>query len=283
MAPWKIVYRDNEFFKVPNRNSVSRKGSIQGLEWIWTVTREHEDYVSMFWNFQWPTLRASGVTGFEGTVSTREYIERKFESSIVMKEILLKKNDGCSFDLILRPILNVLDDARIESIFSSSKFTDVVLLVQGKKMNVNKGFLSFHSPFFHALFSSNFKENSMNEIPIVDVGYKEFAELLSSIYPNAIPPTSENVVNLMKLADRFQMEAVTNICESIVLHHPRINFVKKLAIADKYNLESLMEFCIKMFETAPDPLKMLRDPEIKNMTPGLKSKLFDKFLEITRE
>ncbi|EFP13607.1 hypothetical protein CRE_09859 [Caenorhabditis remanei] len=50
--------------------------------------------------------------------------------------------------------------------FSQSDTTDAILVVEGKKLHVNKAFLSFHSDFFKTLFNADFMEKSMQEIPI---------------------------------------------------------------------------------------------------------------------
>lgn len=50
-------------------------------------------------------------------------------------------------------------------------------------------FLSFHSEYFDVLFNSEFKEKTMDEIPIEAVDYDDFARLLSVVYPNPIIPT----------------------------------------------------------------------------------------------
>ncbi|GMS97132.1 hypothetical protein PENTCL1PPCAC_19307, partial [Pristionchus entomophagus] len=42
----------------------------------------------------------------------------------------------------------------------SNKAYDVVLIIQGKKLYLNKQMLSLHSPVFHTMFSSNFDEKN---------------------------------------------------------------------------------------------------------------------------
>ena len=94
-----------------------------------------------------------------------------------------------------------------EMAFASSFKTDAILVVDGKKLHVNKTvrrefefsqknnfkfqLLSCHSDYFNTLFNSDFKEKSMQEIPIEDVNFEDFATVLSLVHPNPIEPTSE--------------------------------------------------------------------------------------------
>ncbi|GMR43626.1 hypothetical protein PMAYCL1PPCAC_13821, partial [Pristionchus mayeri] len=51
-----------------------------------------------------------------------------------------------------------------------------------KKIQVNKESLASQSPFFQTLFYSDFMEKNMIEIPIGDVEYEEFANIIRLIY-----------------------------------------------------------------------------------------------------
>ncbi|CAL2047116.1 unnamed protein product [Caenorhabditis brenneri] len=74
-----------------------------------------------------------------------------------------------------------------EKAFAKSDKTDAILVVNGKKLHVNKAVLSYHSDYFNVLFNSEFKEKSMTEIEIKDVKFEEFATLLSLVQYNPIP------------------------------------------------------------------------------------------------
>ncbi|CAI2355978.1 unnamed protein product [Caenorhabditis sp. 36 PRJEB53466] len=93
------------------------------------------------------------------------------------------------FDFELKPTRKKDDLSILEMNFKHTKLTDVILFVDGKQMHVNRNFLSVHSDYFRACFSSEFKETSMNEIPIEDVDYENFARLLSTVYPYCSQPT----------------------------------------------------------------------------------------------
>lgn len=63
------------------------------------------------------------------------------------------------------------------------QFSDMALVVEGRKLHVNKAYLMMHSPVFHRMFTSNFKEKTLMEVPLPGKKYSEVSELLKQIYP----------------------------------------------------------------------------------------------------
>ncbi|CAL2047133.1 unnamed protein product [Caenorhabditis brenneri] len=138
-----------------------------------------------------------------------------------------------------------------EEAFAKSDKTDAILVVDGKKMHVNKAFLSFHSGYFNKLFNKEFKEKPLEEIPIKDVDFGEFATVLSLIQPNPLKPTEENAERLLKLADRFQLPAAKRHLELFLIGSNRTRF-EKLRIADKYRLDDLFYHALMLYTSHTD-------------------------------
>lgn len=98
---------------------------------------------------------------------------------------------------------NFLFQPSYEDEFLPCEKHDAVLVIGKRKIHVNKAvsclaicfctcnfkFLSYHSDYFRALFSSSFKENEQNEIELKDVVYGDFELLMSTIYPKPVFPT----------------------------------------------------------------------------------------------
>uniref|UniRef100_A0A1I7UI48 BTB domain-containing protein n=1 Tax=Caenorhabditis tropicalis TaxID=1561998 RepID=A0A1I7UI48_9PELO len=98
-----------------------------------------------------------------------------------------------------------------EEVFAKSDETDVILVVDGKKLHVNKALLSDDSDYFKTLFNIDLKEFSMNGYPIEEVEFDDFGMLLSLIHGRPIIPNGE--MDLKKfLEDRFTESIKTDVC-----------------------------------------------------------------------
>ncbi|KAF8387377.1 hypothetical protein PRIPAC_76519 [Pristionchus pacificus] len=84
--------------------------------------------------------------------------------------------------------------------------SDIALVIEDKRIYVNKGYLAFHSPVFHALFFGEFAEKGEEEIEIKDVDYKEMLDMLQLLCHAGAALDESNVPNILKLADRFQVQ-----------------------------------------------------------------------------
>ncbi|CAI2350096.1 unnamed protein product [Caenorhabditis sp. 36 PRJEB53466] len=144
----------------------------------------------------------------------------------------------------------------IEAYFAASPKTDAILVVKRGgspddvvKFHVNKAFLSYHSDYFDRLFNGDYKEKTMPAIPIENVNFAKFARFLRTIDLDPLFPTYKTVEDLLQLADRFLMPAVTRIVENFLLAHQYPDdLVAKLTWADRYRLDKLMAMC---FATTP--------------------------------
>jgi hypothetical protein len=68
--------------------------------------------------------------------------------------------------------------------------SDIIFVVQKKRIHFNKTILSLCSPVFRAMFSAEFKEKEAKEIPLPGKKYDEILELFKQIHPAYGPMTS---------------------------------------------------------------------------------------------
>lgn len=273
-----------------------KKYDTNGLECVWSC-KTVEDKQFLVWDFNWDDLRKiNRICGFTGRIECSfirytddgddwddEDMEFKIDlwndSKLIQKNISnlgidLTWNAEFSYNLI--PILS-MEDVYYEMFLESEK-NDTVLLVDGFKLHVNKSFLSYHSDFFHALFSSNFKEGQMDEIPIEDVSYEDFGMLLSTIYPKPIYPTDRNIPRLLELADRFMMPSVIHHVEHHLVHHSKIGNEKMMWMADRYGMNVLFEKMLKELNNTCKAKDLKESPDYMNLSNKAKAVILDKVL-----
>lgn len=107
-------------------------------------------------------------------------------------------------------------DAPVDGFDVGFPGTDLTLVVEGQKIQVNKAVLSEHSPVFNTMFNSNFKESTSKEIELEDKKAADVVEFLKCFYPNMKHPvTGDNVLQVLPLAHEYQSPLVAT-CEDFM-------------------------------------------------------------------
>ncbi|CAO4367275.1 unnamed protein product [Caenorhabditis nigoni] len=166
-----------------------------------------------------------------------------------------------------------------DEMFVVSNKTDAVLIVEGKELNVNKAFLSFHSDYFSSLFSANFKEGQMKEIEIKEVSYKDFGLLLASFYPDQHFPNDHTVEKLLEMARRFQVLSVIRIVEYHFFYNSKIGVEKIIWLADEYVMPKLLEKCIREMNSLEKARQLKKSPEFEKLSVNTRSLILGRLLE----
>ncbi|PIC14797.1 hypothetical protein B9Z55_026981 [Caenorhabditis nigoni] len=165
----------------------------------------------------------------------------------------------------------------IELAFAETDKTDAILVIDGKKLHVNKALLSYHSDYFKTLFHSDFKEKSMPEIEIKDTKFEDFAALLSLITVSPIWPNYENAERLLELSDRFLLPSVRCVLE-IYLSSSSMNKLEKMRIGDKFKLEKLLKDSLSQYRQNSDFRGIRNTSEFKGLSDSTKLMLFDRLM-----
>ena len=118
-----------------------------------------------------------------------------------------------------------LRDAMIkEKIFHATYFSrpwasnDVIFVVGEQRFYVHRWILTWWSPVFDKMFSSNFAEKTKTEIALPGKKSVEFQELMLMVYSLAERAmTIENCFFLLKLGDEYQMEFLLQRCEDFLV------------------------------------------------------------------
>ncbi|XP_044010314.1 speckle-type POZ protein-like [Aphidius gifuensis] len=132
----------------------------------------------------------------------------------------------------------------------SEKSADVTIKVGQKSFRAIKGILAVRSPVFAAMFDhEQFEENKKNEVVIDDIDEDVFEEFLHYIYTDESPNVDKMTMELLAVADKYQVDCLKNICEEIICKTINVNNAANILVfSDKYNLEKLDKKCLEFIK-----------------------------------
>ncbi|KAJ8311531.1 hypothetical protein KUTeg_010886 [Tegillarca granosa] len=97
-----------------------------------------------------------------------------------------------------------------------SHLSDVALVVEGKKLFVNKATLAIASPVFNTMFYSDFKEKDAKEIPLPDKKYEDMVAFLKRIYPNSCCRKVDITTQVLPLLHEYDCKRQMLECEQFL-------------------------------------------------------------------
>lgn len=129
------------------------------------------------------------------------------------------------------------------NLLKSGKFSDVILSVNGKHLFAHKAILAARAGYFAAMFEHETKEKKENRVEITDVDAEVLTEMLQFIYTGKVPSMDKYAVELLAVADKYQLEPLKVICEEALcskLAPENFDLVQNfLLLADLYNASKL--------------------------------------------
>ncbi|OXU30766.1 hypothetical protein TSAR_013232 [Trichomalopsis sarcophagae] len=197
-------------------------------------------------------------------------------SNHVVEDCLVDGNLTLKFEITFYNATNSEPDSAVLIMNAAAALSkiDVTIVVGEKKFPAHKNILSARSPVFSAMFEHDMLENKENIVEITDVDAETMAEVLRFIYAGKIKDIEKSAVDLLVLADKYQIETLRIMCEGAMVKNLNTNNVTDiLKIVDRYGTcsrlrESVMKFlrvygrefitwknCEKIFEElSPDLL-----------------------------
>ncbi|KAJ1267841.1 hypothetical protein BS78_07G089000 [Paspalum vaginatum] len=131
---------------------------------------------------------------------------------------------------------------------------DVTFKVKDEVFHARKFVVALRSPVFEAEFYGPMKDKAMQSITVEDMQPDVFKALLHFIYIDSLPgmdddldevESQEMIKHLLVAADRYAMERMKLMCESILSKRLDIESVTAtLALADQHHCEKLKDACI---------------------------------------
>jgi len=212
-----------------------------------------EDTVpSVLVNGQGPGRRA----GHTATAVHRKiYVFGGSCGSDYLNDFFVLDTDPSPHVVVTEPTSLQLFERRLRHFFNDEEFSDVTFLVQGQKVYGHKMVLSIVSDCFRAMFTTGFRESDQMEIEIPDCSHAAFLAVMKYIYTGELPSLDfqrqdsrdrnvERVVEMLELADRFFLDHLKQICETMLQSAVSAETIEYfLAVAQKTNATQLQNIC----------------------------------------
>ncbi|XP_052776298.1 kelch-like protein 21 [Mya arenaria] len=122
--------------------------------------------------------------------------QRNVDSKFVLKEV--------SYGIDL---LKNLNDMRIKRLF-----TDTILCLGQEEFPCHKNILSASSPYFHAMFTNDVRENRDIRIYFDDISPWTFKRILDYVYTGRLEISTDNAQEMLAAGCRFQYPAIVDGC-----------------------------------------------------------------------
>ncbi len=113
---------------------------------------------------------------------------------------------------------NRLDASRILSRLAAQQkegtLCDVILEAEGKQLQAHRAVLAAASPYFHAMFTSGFKEKHDKVIILHDVSYEGLSAVIHFVYNLELEVLDTTVGDILGAACLLQIPMIVDKCES---------------------------------------------------------------------
>ena len=145
-------------------------------------------------------------------------------------------------------------------ILRSKEFSDFKIKCGDQTFDCHKLVLATRSPVFKAMFQSNMRENSLNEVSIRDVQPSTISQMLHFIYTGTFKNgfiTEEGAYDLLGTANKYHLDLLKNLCEDKLCASLNIgNSVRYLVLSDMQQAfklrEMSLEFVVKNMDLIVD-------------------------------
>ncbi|XP_074094796.1 speckle-type POZ protein-like [Cotesia typhae] len=134
----------------------------------------------------------------------------------------------------------------LKRFYQSKINTDVTFFVGDKKFQVHKIILTSRSPVLAAMFTHDMIEKNTNRVLVEDITPEIFEKFLIYMYTDRVANLDHVVLDLLKIADMYQLQSLKDICEASLIKSFKFkNFFEIVDLADRHRAETLKEHAIK--------------------------------------
>jgi ankyrin repeat protein len=154
-------------------------------------------------------------------------------------------------------------------LLNNESFSDIIFVVEQRRLHAWKGILCARSEFFRAMFMSPLRESAENHIELTDVAYDIFARVLEYVYTDSLNETNlsaDSAVSLLSAANRYMLERLKLLTEEwLVANIADDNVYSLFLAADLYEAPRLKAKCVQYVAANADRILDLAEV-VKNST-----------------
>lgn len=137
-----------------------------------------------------------------------------------------------------------------ERIFNSDRHADFKIICRNdkevKEIKVHKIILSARSPVFSAMLEEHTEEAQNNQVTYDDIDYDVMREMLFFMYSGHCPMLSQMALDLLAVADRFQLNGLKEMADQVLRSGLTTESVcRNLVLADLHNAHDLKSDAIR--------------------------------------
>lgn len=143
-----------------------------------------------------------------------------------------------------RELKNYHINSNLYKLYKNSTITDVQFIFSDEKKTIaaNKCLLAVASPVFERMFYGQLKESG--DVDIVDATHDAFLEFLQFFYCDKFELSTDNISEVLTLADKYDVTGLINLCVQFLEYHLSIEtvcWVYDLALM--FDLSHLINLC----------------------------------------
>ncbi|KAI3414288.1 hypothetical protein GPALN_011745 [Globodera pallida] len=138
----------------------------------------------------------------------------------------------------------------------SSPVDDFTVHIGDRQVTVSAHWLMFISPVVKRMLSVEMKEKQQRTLNLDghDITMEQFMQFLEFISRNAlhvpILPNPTNVLDLLKLADYFQIDWLKKRCDVHLINCVEIPLIERFLLIERYRLNNLKNFFLRCLDVA---------------------------------
>jgi len=133
----------------------------------------------------------------------------------------------------------------LKKLHGNEKFSDISLTVEGKSIAAHKTIICCRCSPMAAMFTNtHFPESSMRSVPVHDVSFDIFRDMMEFIYTGQCNISGENAAELLVVANFYQLQRLKEMCEKAIESGvDEQNRVQLLQFSNLYQAMQLEELC----------------------------------------